>query len=213
VSLYERILGVPWVYDRLRPLVVGGFDLSRIYAWIEAGKDDIILDVGCGTGHAMKHLDAFRGFHGFDTDERALLRFRQKYPQSNVHLHARVVTAPDIERLRPNKVLLMGLLHHLSDAQAGLLLRSLRNANTISRVITWDTVYVRGKYSSNLLAWLDRGRYTRQDAAYVQLMESAGWQIVHPQQFCSGNGLALYFATCLTPNAITAFTPVTTKAA
>ena len=199
MSLYDRILGVPWVYDRLRPLVVGGFDLTQIYTWLQAGKDHVVLDVGCGTGYAMQHIGSFREYHGFDTDERALVRFRQNYPQANVHLHARVVTASDIEKLRPDKVLLMGLLHHLSDAEAAELLRLLRNANTVLRVITWDTVYVRGGYLNNLLAWLDRGRSTREEAAYVRLIESAGWQITERRQFRSGNGLAVYFATCLTP--------------
>ena len=123
----------------------------------------------------MRHLAAFAQFHGFDTDDRALARFRQSYPDADVHLYPRVVTAADIEHLRPTKVLLMGLLHHLTDAEATELLLSLRAAGTVARIVTWDTIYLPGKPLSNLLAWLDRGRHTRDEAHYVKLLESAAW--------------------------------------
>ena len=71
MSLYERILGHPFVYNRIRPLVVG-IDMSTFYAHAGVGAGDVVLDVGCGTGDALRYLPAFERYVGLDTDARAL---------------------------------------------------------------------------------------------------------------------------------------------
>ena len=48
MKLYQRILGDPFVYDRIRPLVVGGSDWSPLYRNLAVEPSDVILDVGCG---------------------------------------------------------------------------------------------------------------------------------------------------------------------
>src|SRR3954470_15225895 len=72
MSLYQRLLGIPFVYDRVRPFVVGGIDMSPLFRNLQARRDDVILDVGCGTGMALDYLDGFAAYHGFDTDEVAI---------------------------------------------------------------------------------------------------------------------------------------------
>ncbi|MGD0897584.1 MAG: class I SAM-dependent methyltransferase, partial [Thermoguttaceae bacterium] len=160
------------------------------------------LDVGCGTGYALEHVPNFKEYHGFDPDDRAIARFRRTRSQANIRLYARIMTASDMETLRPTKALLMGLLHHLSDDDAIDLLRTLQITGTVQRIVTWDTLFRPGKHLNNVLAMLDRGRYTRYDAGYVQLLKSAGLEIVHQASFCSGNGLALYYATCCAPKEV-----------
>ena len=199
MSAWNKLLGVPWVYDRLRPLAVGGFDLSTVFGWLETSADDVVLDVGCGTGFALDQLSSYQAYHGFDPDERAIEKARSTHSRPNTHLNARIMTAADVETLRPTKVLLLGLLHHLSDDEVRELLRILRIGGTVRRVITWDPVYRPGKYIKNILGRLDRGKYVRYEEGYVQLVESAGWDIVEQLGFSSGNGMALYFSSCLTP--------------
>ncbi len=199
MSAWNKLLGVPWVYDRLRPLAVGGFDLSTVFGWLETSADDVVLDVGCGTGFALEQLSSYQAYHGFDPDERAIEKARSTHSRPNTHLNARIMTPADVESLRPTKVLLLGLMHHLSDDEVRELLRILQIGGTVRRVITWDPVYRPGKYIKNILGRLDRGKYVRYEEGYVQLVESAGWDIVEQLGFSSGNGMALYFSSCLTP--------------
>lgn len=199
MSAWSKFLGIPWVYDRLRPLVVGGFDLSTVFGWLETSPSDVVLDVGCGTGFALDHLTQYNEYHGFDPDERAIEKARNTHPRPSTHLNARLMTEADVQTLRPTKVLLLGLLHHLSDQEVSELLRTLKLSGTVQRVVTWDPVYRPGKHVNNILGRLDRGRYVRFQEGYVQLVKSAGWDIIRELSFSSGNGMALYYSCCFSP--------------
>ena len=41
---YQKLLGHPFVYDRLRPWVVGGIDMTAFYESLES-KTDVVVDV------------------------------------------------------------------------------------------------------------------------------------------------------------------------
>ena len=151
MSLYQRLLGHPFVYDHIRPWVVGGIDWAPLYQMLEASAEDVILDVGCGTGVAHQYLPGFRSYHGFDTDEVAVQTARSRTAAPNVHYHCRVVGPADFAELRPTRVILSGLLHHLSDADALGLLRACAGERSVRRVVTADVVYVSGAHVSNLL--------------------------------------------------------------
>ena len=110
LSLYDRILGLPFVYTRIRPLVVGGVDMTPSYENLAVGPDDVVVDVGCGPGEALKYLRAFKSLHGFDTDPIAI-SFARKLAagRSNVSFEARPVTAGDLASIAPPRVMMNGL--------------------------------------------------------------------------------------------------------
>src|SRR5207244_492249 len=68
MRLYERILGHPFVYDHVRPRVVGGIDMSPVYDRLGAGAGSSVLDIGCGTGDALNYLHAVERYVGIDLD-------------------------------------------------------------------------------------------------------------------------------------------------
>jgi SAM-dependent methyltransferase len=201
-GLYDRIVGTPFVYDYLRPLVVGGIDMSPAYQRAQTTDDAVVLDVGCGTGDALRYLSPFRRYVGFDTDERAIASARVRYgDRPGVAFEARPMRESDVCSIRPTVVLLMGLLHHLPDYQVVELLRAVRGPDTVRRIVTQDIVLLDSEPMSNFLARLDRGRECRTRAGYESLAAEAGWIVdesivlrSHPTR-----GLAKYLVMVLTP--------------
>jgi SAM-dependent methyltransferase len=201
MSLYQRIVGHPFVFNRIRPVLVGGIDWKPLYEALDAGPESVILDVGCGTGIAHKYLRGFRRYCGFDTDPVAIDIARQSARGPNIQYHCRVVTEDDIKSIGPTHVLLSGLLHHLSDPDALKLLRMCATAGSVDRIATADTVYIPKAYVSNLLAFFDRGRFVRTVEGFVALVEAANVEIVRRQIVRSHptNGWALYLIMTLSP--------------
>jgi hypothetical protein len=90
---------------------------------------------------------------------------------------------------------MIGLLHHLSDAEAVELLRLLARCPTLVRAVTLDIVYLDGRWYNNLLARLDRGRYCRRGPGYVELARAAGLRVLgeHVVRSHPTRGLVDYF--------------------
>lgn len=206
MSLYQRLLGHPFVYDRIRPLVVGGIDWSPLYRNLDSGPDDVVLDVGCGTGIAHDYLGPFRAYYGFDTDAVAIRKAEERKGTDAatgraITYECRVVTPEDVARIRPTRVVLSGLLHHLSDTDSLALLRMCGSVSSVKRIATSDVVYLPREWISNALAYFDRGKFVRRRDDYLRLARDAGLTIVreeivrsHPE-----SGKALYLMMTLDP--------------
>lgn len=201
-ALYDRVVGSPLVYDHIRPLVVGGIDMSPVYQRAETGSDDVILDVGCGTGDALRYLKSFDRYVGFDIDDRAIDYARTRHAdRRGVSFESRIMGESDVVEIAPTVVVLMGLLHHLTDDQAHALLRSVRAPGTVRRIVTQDIVLLHAEPVSNFLAGLDRGRECRAPEGYEALVGNSGWDVQsscvlrsHPK-----TGLAKYLVMTLAP--------------
>jgi SAM-dependent methyltransferase len=208
--IYQRLLGQPWVYERVRPLIIGGLDMRPAYENLEAGDDDVIVDVGCGTGDALNYLTRFRAYHGFDTDEAAIAYARERFGgRLNVHYYARRLDGAELARLQPTRVMLAGLLHHLDDDDAVALLTMCAECPSVKRVATQDVVFLPGEWFSNLLARLDRGKHVRDVAGFRALaaraplaLEADSIMRCHPS-----SGRALYLLMAMTPRRAASSSP------
>ena len=194
------VLAIPFVYTRIRPLVVGGVDMLPSYLNLDVQADDVVLDVGCGPGEALKYLKRFRALHGFDTDANAI-SFARKVAgnRTDVTFEARAVTAGDVEAIQPTRVMMNGLLHHLDDAQAIELRRRGAGLPTVRRIATLDVVFLPGKHLSNLLARFDRGKHVRDVDGFRALAAKAGLVVTREEIVRSHptRGRALYLMMAL----------------
>lgn len=200
MSAHQRLLGVPWVYDRLRLALLGGGPGSEVIGWLGDTREGVVIDIGCGTGLGFERLAGFREYHGYDTDARALRRFRRRPLPESVHLYNREATAEDLARIRPTKALLMGLMHHLPDDKAAALLAMLAQCPSLECAATLDPVLVEGKTINAILCRLDRGRFARSREAYERLVNASGLALARSEILQSGNRLAFYFCTLLRKN-------------
>jgi len=200
VSLYDRILGHPFVYHHVRPLVVG-IDYTPQYEALEVRSDDRVLDIGCGGGDALRYLVRFASYHGFDTDEVAIsfARQRPESAQPNVHFATALVSPTDFAEIRPTHVMMNGLLHHLDDEDAVDLLKMCAATDSVQRVVTNDTVYLSGEPLNNVMARLDRGRFVRHIQGYRDLASGAGLTIAREEVVRSHptRGIARYWVMVL----------------
>jgi SAM-dependent methyltransferase len=193
MNLYDKLLGNHWVYEYIRPFVVGGLNSEIAYECVECCSEDIIVDVGCGMGAALNHLQCFRQYHGFDPDKRAIKRLSGQYQKDNIFIYNRVLTVEDILRIKPQKIILIGLLHHLREDEILELWKILSLSDSIRRVITLDPMYIKGKPLNNFLAFFDRGKYVRTKEIYEALMKKSPFILFRIFHIQSGNKLASYF--------------------
>ncbi|AKU96328.1 hypothetical protein AKJ09_02992 [Labilithrix luteola] len=179
--MYRKILGHPFVYDQIRPRVVGGIDMRSLYERLgegESGAGRVVLDVGCGTGDALRYLSSFESYLGIDTDPVAIEAAKARYGnRPGVRFECRMLQEEDVRELEPTGVVLSGVLHHLTNAEADGVLRLVASSPRLVRVVTNDIVFLPGQLFNNVLAMMDRGRYCRDPDAYAGLARRAGFDV------------------------------------
>jgi SAM-dependent methyltransferase len=203
-GLYRKLLGHPFVYDQVRPRVVGGIDMRPLYDLLEGDARRVVLDVGCGTGDALKHLTDVERYLGIDTDPIAIDAARARYGgRPNVRFECRQLHATDVVDLEPTGVVLAGVLHHLTNEEAEGVLRLAAGSPRLVRIVTSDIVFLPGMLFNNVLAMMDRGRHCRHPDAYAAIARHAGLEVVHGASTPSspGNDRVQYHLMALEPKA------------
>lgn len=200
-SLYQRILGHPFVYKHIRPLAVGGIDYTDLFKELEVVHSDRILDVGCGTGDTLRYLKEFQAYLGLDIDETALNYARMTYPGKNIEFSRQNMDETLMQTFRPTVVVLGGILHHLTDQECLNILGLVMKSESVKKTLTYDCVFLPGEPINNFFAYLDRGRYCRTKIGYQHLVQQAGLKLSNEKVAPYAKGaIAKYFAMTLVPN-------------
>lgn len=204
-GLFRKLLGHPFVYDQVRPRVVGGIDMQPLYDLLGPDARQAVLDVGCGTGDALRHLSGVERYLGVDTDPIAIEAARRRFgDRPNVRFECRHLHASDIADFAPTGVVLSGVLHHLTNQEAEGVFRLALGSPSLVRVVTADIVFLPGKLFNNVLSMMDRGRHCREPDAYAGLARRAGLEVERARTVASSprNDRVQYYVMSLVPKAV-----------
>ena len=199
-EIKDRFLSIPWVYDTIRPLAIGYIDHDRLASFCAIATSDRVFDLGCGTGALVEHLRCER-YLGVDLDASAVARARRFQAA-----HVRFIESDDWDEafraLAPSIVLMIGLVHHVSDRDFEAILGRIRRASTaLPRIVTFETTYLPASPVNNFLSRLDRGRFVRRPEEYDTLFGRNGLRIEHREvlptrlRFARYIGYRLQFAS------------------
>jgi len=170
-SAKDRFLGAPWVYDTIRPLVVGGIDHQDLARFCGIGKTDRVFDLGCGTGQLLSHIHCDK-YLGVDLDSYALER-AHRFSTDRVRFLEGDDWDNAYRELGPTVVLMIGVVHHLPDEAFQSIVRRLRQSlRTPPRIVTFDVAFFPGALINNLFSKFDRGKHVRNTQDYEKLFKN-----------------------------------------
>jgi len=196
-EIKDRILGIPWVYDVLRPLAAGGIDFAALATFCATKPGERVFDLGCGTGQLLPYLK-FGAYLGVDLDPSALRRAaRHTAP------NARFVQGDHWDELyrelKPDVALMIGVVHHLSDDAFRLLAGRMLASESLRRIVAVEVTCVPGRWLNNLLSRLDRGGFVREPAGYESLFARSGLRVVRRELLPTRLRYVLYVGYHLEP--------------
>jgi SAM-dependent methyltransferase len=148
--------------DRLRYRCLDELDLQ---------PGQVVLDVGCGPAYYFERLPQGIRYYGFDTSPRYIAYAQRKWGD-RAEFRTEIFTAAHLDKLPPvDAVMLLGLLHHLSDEQSrDLLSLAGRALAPDGQVISVDTCFEpRQGRISRWMSANDRGEYVRKPEGFVAL--------------------------------------------
>lgn len=166
------LAGNPAIFMFLRNLLEGGFrrqkQVLREYFKLNSGES--VLDTGCGTGE-FSVLFPPEAYTGIDIDKGYIDYARKKYRRNFLVADATKLPFADNSY---DKVLIVGVLHHLDNETCGLVLteakRVLRPEGIM--LVMEDVNKKELGFLTKLLHRLDKGEYIRTAEDYKNLLQN-----------------------------------------
>ncbi|HVV85011.1 MAG TPA: class I SAM-dependent methyltransferase [Kofleriaceae bacterium] len=195
----RRFLRRPGGYQGLQDLL-GAQRFQRRFAreWVQAAPGMRVLDIGCGTASLLAHLPDGVAYDGFDENAAYLEAARRRYGDRGRFWQQRVERQALTELGRFDRVIALGVLHHLGDADAAALV-ALAAAVLAEggAFVTYDPTFVDGQgWISRTLVKNDRGTAVRRPDGYAALARAAFAEVT--VDVVSGHLRVPYHAAILT---------------
>jgi SAM-dependent methyltransferase len=128
----RHLLARPRLYDWFQHLVGANAWRRRFvrdFVLPVLRRGDRVIDIGCGTGDLLEHLPRDLSYVGFDRNEAYVAAARKRFAGRDARFECRSVE-PGSAAGEPafDVALAIGLMHHLDDAEAVVLLEAARGA-------------------------------------------------------------------------------------
>jgi 2-polyprenyl-3-methyl-5-hydroxy-6-metoxy-1,4-benzoquinol methylase len=168
----EMVLGSSRGYRAFKVLTRGDRTMRAMAdQYVQPTVGERILDIGCGYGDLARCLPGVT-YLGIDVNED-YIEFARRQPVDGAEFVVGDVTQLSAERYgRFDCAVLIGVLHHLSDSDATSTLKAISEMlDPLGRLVAAEPVWDPSqRTTARVLAALDRGRYVREQARYIELV-------------------------------------------
>ncbi|MGG1944401.1 class I SAM-dependent methyltransferase [Trinickia sp. NRRL B-1857] len=172
----RAILSQPVVYSAFQRFM-GAYDDRERYVreFLRPVAGMRVLDIGCGPADILAHLPDVE-YHGFDISEQYIETARRRFGDRRARFACKHLCPDDLDTLpRFDRVIAIGLLHHLDDETArGVLRMASSRLAEGGRLVTLDPCLTADQ--NPVARWLvksDRGRNVRTLEGYEGLARAA----------------------------------------
>jgi len=144
---------------------------GQLATWIDLAPGQRVLDIGCGPAQLLAHLPEGIDYHGFDDSAAYVATARERFGARGHFWQARVERATLAELGRFDRVIAIGVLHHLDDeAAASLMALAAAALAPGGALVTYDPCWAAGQgWIARALIARDRGEDVRDAHGYATL--------------------------------------------
>lgn len=168
-GLYS-LLRRPAVFNAVQRLILRDAQRILVEDYVTPEPGFRVLDVGCGTGALLPHLGDV-DYTGIDPEPAYIDLARARHGARGAFVCAGVEDLEAHDERRVDRVVAIGVLHHLDDRTAALLFEAAERAlRPGGRLVTCDPVWLTPQNPlARLVIGLDRGKSVRTAEAYRAL--------------------------------------------
>lgn len=173
-NILEWLLKFPFMYSTAMRLFVAKDQRRFLIDFLEFSRDSKVLDIGCGPASILNKVGIDISYTGIDSNPRYITLATQRFGEFAKFLLIDVDELATRFSEKFNKILILGTLHHLSDAEVQKVLMVARGLLTDDGVlITHDPVRSQKQhFISKLLMNLDRGKFIRYKDEHIAFFNS-----------------------------------------
>ena len=174
-SFKDKFLEISSVYAKLMGFLLAPKTYTTLVnEYIQPTTGCSVLDVGCGPATILDFLPNVK-YIGLDHNPNYIATATRKYGSKGTFICAGVDQLNDYGLKTFDRIIILGVMHHLDDAQLTQLMIALKDRlNNGGVLITFDVAFEdRQNLVAKLLAKNDRGKFVRTKEQYLEFINSA----------------------------------------
>lgn len=170
----KKILEIPFFYDLMQNL--GGHNRTTktiVNRMVARYNNYSVIDLGCGSGNITGLVSKSQSYFGIDIHQPYIDKAQEKFPENNFILGSILKLSKLVPHSsEPTLFFALGLFHHLSDKEVGLLIQEILKSRPNFVIASLDPCFCANQsYISRFLANSDRGLYVRSDLNLIALLQ------------------------------------------
>ena len=167
------LLDIPFVYRFAQWLFYHEESYSVWYNLVGNFKNKIVLDIGCGPGTETEYFKGSQKYIGVDISQKYIDEAKSNYSHLGEFHCCSIDEIGKLPLESIDIVTLKGVFHHLPDELVIKFLEQIHSKLSDSgKILTLDGTFIKGKYISNFIVGLDRGKHVRTIDGFKSLVPS-----------------------------------------